>query len=348
MPTGYEDIDSLVEQQNSLLQQQEQQQNDIIQKQTQMQVDELNREKEKLQKETEKTTQGLYANWQKQANQYGTSAEQLAQQGLGNSGYAETTKTALYNAYQKSVTDTLNNSRDLYSDYNFKIQQARQSGSIQQAQSALELYSQRLQLLAQNYELRQDREQYLYQKQRDTVSDQQWQKSFDEQVKQNELENQWKQKNYDYQVQRDAVSDSQWQKNYDYQVQRDNVSDSQWKQQFDYQKQRDTVSDQQWQKQYELSKKNSTASSSKSSSSKSSTSKNNSSNSGSLQVSGNSNNISDYAKTTANNLKMIKNQLGGKLGQSVIKDAQNTISSLVESGKLTVQEAEYIYKEVGI
>ena len=130
----------------------------------------------------------------------------MAQQGLANSGYAETTKTALYNTYQKNVTDTLNNARDLKSDYDFKIAQARQQGSVQQAQAAVDLYAQRLQLLTQNYELRQNREQYLYQKERDKVSDNQWQKTFDEQVRQNEI---------DYQKQRDAVSDSQWQKQYE-------------------------------------------------------------------------------------------------------------------------------------
>ena len=171
---------------------------------------------------------------------------------MANSGYSETTKTALYNTYQKNVTDTLNNARDLKSDYDFKIAQARQQGSVQQAQAAVDLYAQRLQLLTQNYELRQNREQYLYQKERDKVSDNQWQKTFDEQVRQNEIENQWKQKNYDYQQQRDSVSDSQW------------------KQSFDYQKQRDAVSDSQWQKQYELSKK---ASASRTSSSSKSTSK---------------------------------------------------------------------------
>lgn len=186
MASGYEDLDSLVNQQNSLLQQQEQKQNEIINQQTQMQVDELNREKEKLDKETSKTTQGLYSSYQKQANQYGAGMEQLAMQGLGNSGYAETTRTSLYNAYQKSVTDTLNNANDLKADYDFKIQQARQNGSIQQAQSALELYAQKVQLLTQNYQLRQEREQYLYQQQRDQIADQQWQKSFDEQVRQNE------------------------------------------------------------------------------------------------------------------------------------------------------------------
>lgn len=214
MATGYEDLDTLVNQQNNLLNQQEQKQTDLINQQTQMQVDELNREKEKLDKETQKTTAGLYGSWQRQANQYGAGMEQLAQQGLANSGYAESTKTALYNTYQKSVTDTLNNANELKADYDFKIQQARQNGSVQQAQAALDLYSQRLQLLTQNYELRQNREQYLYQQERDRVADQQWQKSFDEQVRQNELENQWRQKEFDYQQQRDAVADKQWQQQF--------------------------------------------------------------------------------------------------------------------------------------
>ena len=300
MATGYEDIDNLVKQQESLLQQQEQKQNEIINGQTQMQVDELNREKEKLQKETDKTTQGLYASWQKQANQYGAGMEQLASQGLANSGYAETTKTALYNTYQKSVTDTLNNSKDLYADYNFKIQQARQNGSIQQAQSALELYAQRVQLLTQNYELRQNREKYLYQQERDKVSDSQWQKTFDEQVRQNELENQWRQ------------------------------------QQFDYQKQRDAVADSQWQQQFNLSKKNS--SSGKSSSKKST---------GGLKVSGD--NISDYARTTANNLKLLQKQSGltGAIGKGALNMSKGAISDKVNKGELTVEEAEYIYNELG-
>lgn len=214
MATGYEDIDNLVNQQNSLMQQQEQKQNEIINQQTQMQIDELNREKEKVDKEVNKTTSGLYSAWQKQANQYGAGMEQLQKQGLANSGYAESTRTSLYNTYQKNVTDTLNNSRELKSEYDFKMQQARQNGSIQQSQAALDLYAQKMQFLIQNYELRQNREQYLYQQERDRVSDNQWQKTFDEQIRQNEIENQWKQKQFDYQQQRDKVADSQWQQQF--------------------------------------------------------------------------------------------------------------------------------------
>ncbi len=214
MDPEYEDIENLYNKQTNLISEQEKKQNEIINQQTQMQVDELNREKSKVDKEVAKTNQGLYTQWQKQSNQYGVEAEQLEKQGLANSGYAETTKTDLYNTYQKNVTETLNSAREIKSDYDFKIAQARQNGSIQQAQSALELYVQKMQLATQMYELRQNREKYLYQKERDTVSDMQWQKTFDEQIRQNELENAWKEKQFNYQRERDKVSDSQWQKEY--------------------------------------------------------------------------------------------------------------------------------------
>lgn len=331
MATGYEDIDNLMNQQNNLLNEQQKKQIDLINQQTQIQTDELNREKEKIDKEVNKTTSGLYTNWQKEANQYGVQAEQLAQQGLANSGYAETTKTALYNTYQKNVTDTLNKARDLKSDYDFKIAQARQQGSVQQAQAAVDLYAQKLQLLTQNYELRQNREQYLYQQERDKISDNQWQKTFDEQVRQNEIENQWKQKNYDYQIQRDKVSDSQWQQNFDYQKQRDNVSDNQWLQSFNYQKSRDAVSDSQWQKQYELSKKAAASSKSSRSTSKSSGKRSKSSKSssgGGLKV--NSSNNTEVTKLS-NDIIAVKKPDGSYATLNITPNA--TDKQIYEWGK---------------
>lgn len=349
MATGYEDIDDLMNQQNNLLNEQQKKQADLINQQTQIQTDELNHEKEKIDKDVNKTTSGLYTNWQKQTNQYGVQAEQLAQQGLANSGYSETTKTALYNTYQKNVTDTLNNARDLKSDYDFKIAQARQQGSVQQAQAAVDLYAQKLQLLTQNYELRQNREQYLYKQERDKISDNQWQKTFDEQVRQNEIENQWKQKNYDYQQQRDKVSDnqwqtsfdyqksrdnisdSQWQQNFDYQKQRDNVSDNQWLQSFNYQKQRDAVSDSQWQKQYELSKKAAASSKSSRSTSKSSGKRSKSSKSssgGGLKV--NSSNNTEVTKLS-NDIIAVKKPDGSYATLNITPNA--TDKQIYEWGK---------------
>lgn len=236
MASGYEDIDRWSSDSKTLLQQQQEKQEEITNRQTQLAVDELARQKEQLDKDTTKTTRGLYTDYQKQANQYGVNAEKQASMGLANSGYSETAQVNLYNGYQKSVTETLNNSRQLKSDFDFKIAQAREQGNITLAQNALALYQQQMQLLTQEYEMRNNRKQFLYQQERD------------------------------------RVSDNQWQQQWDYQKQRDSVEDSRWQTQFDYQKQRDAVADSQWEKQYALSKKASASRSSSRSSSKKSSS----------------------------------------------------------------------------
>lgn len=207
MASGYEDIDRWSNEQKTLLQQQQQKQEDLTNRQTQLEVNELERQKQQLDRDTTKATRGLYTDYQKQANQYGVDAERQAQMGLANSGYSETSKVNLYNSYQKNVTETLNNSRQLKSDFDFKIAQAREQGNINLGNNALALYQQQMQLLTQEYEMR-------YQRKRDMVADNQWQQSFD------------------YQKSRDAVSDSQWQQQFDYQKQRDAVADSQWERQY--------------------------------------------------------------------------------------------------------------------
>lgn len=207
MSTGYEDIDRLTSNQNKMLDNALEQQNSITQKQTEMNVADLDRQKQEVDKDAIKTNKALYTEYKKASNPFGSTAENLASQGLGNSGYAETTQANLYNTYQKNVTDTLNNARDLKSDFDFKISQARQTGDITLAQNALNIYNQRMQLLSQEYEMRNNREQFLYQKEQDRLAQTNWEKEYAMQ------QNQWQQ-TFDYQKQRDAVADSQWEKQY--------------------------------------------------------------------------------------------------------------------------------------
>lgn len=254
MAEGYEDIERLTSQKQNMLDNALQQQNDLINKQTQMQVDNLARQKEDIDKEATQQNRALYQDYRKATNPFGQQAENLAGQGLANSGYAETTMSRLYNTYQNNITSTLNNARDLKADVDFQIQQARQNGDITLAQNALELYKQKMQLLTEEYDLRNNREQFLYQKEQDALAQSNWQQEFDYQKAQND-------RNYEYQLSRDKVADDQWLKNYNYQKSRDKVSDKQWKKTFNYQKSRDKVSDSQWQKEYELSKKTKASSS---------------------------------------------------------------------------------------
>ncbi len=224
MATGYEDIDKLTSNQNQMLDESLKKQEEIINNQTQMQIDELEKNKTEIDQQTAKTNQGLYAQYKKASNPYGANAEKIYEQGLGNSGYSETSKVNLYNTYQKNVTETINNAQKLKSDFDFQINQARQTGDITLAQNALEIYNQKMQLLTQEYELKNNREQFLYQKEQD------------------------------------ALAQSNWEKEWLYQQQRDQIADSQWQQTFDYQKQRDQVADSQWAKEYALSQRKSTSS----------------------------------------------------------------------------------------
>lgn len=208
MAEGYEDIERLTTNQNQMLDNALQQQQDITNKQTALNVAELERNKQEIDKDVDKTNKALYAEYRKATNPYGQNAENLASQGLANSGYAETTQTNLFNTYQRNVTDTLNNARTLKSDFDFQISKARQTGNITLAQNALAIYNQKMQLLTQEYELRNNREQFLYQKDQDRLAQTNWEKEYAMQ------QNQWQQ-TFDYQKQRDAVVDSQWQKEYD-------------------------------------------------------------------------------------------------------------------------------------
>jgi len=276
--TGYTDIDNLNKQQNELYDKAYETQQNIINTQTQQGIDEINRNKEKLNDETTKQNQALYTDYTKQVNPYGTTAESLAQNGLANSGVAESTKTNLYNTYQKNRTNTLNTAKNILAEYDAQIAQAKQNGNIQLAQSALELYNQKIDNLYNTYQLLQNQKQFDYQKERDQILDNRWQQEFDY--------NKWSDdRNYNYQVDRDQVSDSQWQqqfdynqsiddRNYNYQVGRDNIADDQWKQEFDYNKwandrnynyqvERNRVADNQWQQEYDLQKKNLSNSSSR-------------------------------------------------------------------------------------
>lgn len=351
MAEGYEDIDKYVANYNQMLDKSLQQQNDIVNKQTQMQVDSLGRQKEDIDRETVQQNRALYQDYKKNSNPFGQQAENLAGQGLANSGYAETTQARMYNTYQNNITATLNNARQLKADVDFQINQARQTGDITLAQNALQLYNQRMQLLSQEYDMRNNREQFLYQKQQDALAQRNWQTEFD-------YNRSVADRNYNYQISRDKVSDDQWLKNYNYQKSRDKVSDKQWKKTFNYQKSRDKVSDTHWEKEYALSKKAKASSSRSSGSSRRSYSRKSSSGSTSNSINIDddknvTNNKKDNSKTIKNILQtvdgMLKKTKTGRLAQAVAKTgARQYIFRAVENGMISDKDAETLYNKLGL
>lgn len=348
--TGYEDIDNLNKQQNEISNQMYENQQNIINTQTQQNIADIERNKQKLEEETTKTNKGLYADYQKQVNPYGSVAESLASNGLANSGVAESTRTNLYNTYQKNRTDTLNTAKNLLADYNNEIIKAKQNGDIQLAQFAQEIYNQKMNNLYNNYQLLQNKEQFNYQKERDQVADKKWQDEYDYQKERDQIADTQYQQQFDYNVSRDQVADKKWQdefdynkyindRNYDYNVSRDQIADEQWRQQFDYDKyindrnynyqlERDQVADSQWQKEYNLSK----------------TKASKSSGSGSGIVVNDS--VNSVSKPRENIITELASQLGALKGQvseeQYYNVMQNNLANAVVDGRLTQEEANEV------
>lgn len=208
MPTGYEDIDNLNNQVSQLYDEQMKQQENIINTSTQQAIDEIERNKQKTQQEVEKTNRALYTDYQKQINPYGVNAENLAEQGLGKSGLAETTKARYYNTYQTARTEAQNNANTIKADFDAQITQARQNGDLQLAQSALEMYQQKINDLYNTYNL-------AYQRKQDDLTQSNWEKEYNRALQQAQWEQAFNQAQFDYQKERDAIADSQWQQEFE-------------------------------------------------------------------------------------------------------------------------------------
>ena len=168
---SYEEIDNLMDKQNTLLEQQKIEQNKIIDTGLEKVQNEVNRQKEDYDREATKNAKALYSDYRKQSNPYGATAENLASQGLNKSGYAESSQVNLYNNYQKNVTTLITETNKLKADADFQMNQAFLDADIQKAQNALAIYQQQAQLALTEYNLR-------YQKYRDDVSDSQWERSY--------------------------------------------------------------------------------------------------------------------------------------------------------------------------
>lgn len=165
-------IDDLETKQNDYLAEQERINNDIVDKglqKTQMQVD---FEKQQYEQDAEKQSKGLYADYMKEQSSYGSNAENLASQGLANSGYAESSRVSMYNNYQKNVTSIVTELNREKSQLDLQMNQAYLDADIQKAQNAVNILGQKIQLAMNIYQTR-------YQLYRDQVADEQWQANYE-------------------------------------------------------------------------------------------------------------------------------------------------------------------------
>ena len=124
----------------------EQKQSQIQQEKTDFAIEKIEYEKDQAQKDYLKEQSASYVDWQKQSNQYGANAEQMAAQGLAGSGYAESSQVSMYNTYQMRVATARESYQKAVVNYNLAIKDARLQNNAALAEIAYQALQQQLEL----------------------------------------------------------------------------------------------------------------------------------------------------------------------------------------------------------
>ena len=130
----------------------EQKQTELQNQQTDFTIDKIEQQKEQAKKDYTKEQSGAYADWQKQSNPYGVRAEQIADQGLQQSGYSESSQVSMYNTYQNRVATAREAYQRALLNYNNSITEARLQNNSNLAEIAYNSLQKQLELALEGFQ----------------------------------------------------------------------------------------------------------------------------------------------------------------------------------------------------
>lgn len=307
-------------------------QSELQQAQTDFAIEKVEQAKDQAEKQYTREQKGAYTDYQKATNQYGANAEQLAAQGLNQTGYSESTRTNAYNTYQNRYMTARESYNQAILNYDNSIKEAQLANNSALATIAYEALQQQLELSLQGFQYK---NQLLLQKV-DAVNQtkdryyQRWQNVQQQINTENALAEQVRQYNESLAEQRRQYNET-----------------------MAFNKQKQAQEQANWEKEYALTKSKSSSSGSKSSSgsSKSSTKLTNTSSSSSKlsNSSSNSSNKSSSSSTTLSRVANAEYQMA-KTAVTFGKkdDARNGIYSAVQGGRISEKEAETIFNKLGL
>lgn len=120
--------------------------------QTDFAIQKIEQEKAQAKKDYTKEQSGAYTDWQKQSNQYGVRAEQIADRGMQNTGYSESSQVAMYNTYQNRVATAREAYTRAVQDFNNGITEARLQNNSALAEIRFKALQQQLELSLQGFQ----------------------------------------------------------------------------------------------------------------------------------------------------------------------------------------------------
>ena len=184
-----------------------QQQQDLQQQKTDFAIDQINQQKEYAKQDYTKEQKGAYQDYKKETDRYGVNAEQMAQTGLLGTGYAESSKVSMYNAYQNRVATARETYNRAVVDYDMAIKDAQLANNATLAELAHNTLQTKLELALQGFQYKNDllQQQLAYKNETEDRYYNRW-KDVLSQIN--------SEKAFEYQKERDRIADQQWAKQY--------------------------------------------------------------------------------------------------------------------------------------
>lgn len=124
----------------------------LQQEQTDFAIEKIEQQKDQTKKDYLKEQSGAYVDWQKQSNNYGANAEQMASQGMTNTGYSESSQVSMYNTYQNRVATARESYNRAILNFNNGIQEARLANNSALAEIRFKALQQQLELSLQGFQ----------------------------------------------------------------------------------------------------------------------------------------------------------------------------------------------------
>ena len=128
------------------------QQQQLQQENTDFTISKIEQDKAQAEKDYTKEQSGAYVDWQKQSNQYGANAEQMAANGLQGSGYSESSQVSMYNSYQNRVAIARESFNKAVLNYDNSIKEAQLQNNVALAEISYNALKTQLELSLQGFQ----------------------------------------------------------------------------------------------------------------------------------------------------------------------------------------------------
>ena len=218
-------------------------QQQIQQENTDFTIEQINQQKEQANKDYTKEQKGAYVDWQKQSNQYGANAEQMASNGLTGTGYSESSQVSMYNTYQNRVATARESYNKAVLNYDNAIKDAQLQNNSALAEIAYNALQTQLELSLQGFQYKNSLLQTQLQLQVETDERyyNRWQNVLNQMNQENQFAESVRQYNQNYELQQKQFNEEvrQFEQSYALQMQQFDEDIRQFTEQMKYYREKD-------------------------------------------------------------------------------------------------------------